>query len=70
MAKKYVINMMFLGDPVQYSIVGYEGMKRTDLRTYFEEKLKEKQLFIDKKNTIVDCNDNFKGSYGVESIAV
>ena len=36
----------------------------------FEDKLKTKNLFIGKKNTIIDCNDNVKGSFGVESIVV
>lgn len=70
MAVKYTINMNLIGDPVNYGFVGYEGMKRKDLENYFEEKLRAKQLYIGKSHTIVDCNDNLKGSYAIESIAV
>ena len=67
---KYVVNMMLVDDMKQKSFIGYEGMKRSELISYFEDKLKAKNLFIGKKNTIVDAKDNYKGSYGVESIAV
>ena len=67
---KYVVHMMLVDDMKQKSFVGYEGMKRNELINYFEDKLKTKNLFIGKKNTIIDCNDNVKGSFGVESIVV
>lgn len=68
--KKYVINMNLIGDPMNYSFVGYEGLKKSDLTNAFEEKMKNRSLFLGKGNTLVDKDNIIKGNFEFDSILV
>lgn len=61
--KKHFIEISLKDDPMNYTIVGYEGLKKSELHEYLEDFVKEKELTFGKGSTIIDFQGNDKGYY-------
>lgn len=61
--KKYCVDISLKDDSKKYSIIGYEGQKKSDVNEHLGFFLKDRQLELGKNNSITDFKGNTKGFY-------
>ena len=61
--KRYCVDISLKDDPMNYSIVGYEGMKKTELNDHLEMFAERNNLYIGKNSTFVNKEGKVQGCY-------